>query len=180
MGDRTWVHVYVRHKDLEALCKHFDEDPSDWDGDLISADIVGDDDTPTVRPPVCIEGQEINGGWYDELTAAAEAGLVFYGASGAGSEYGSIEFAATMGTLFEEATDHNSSLTIRARDFDGLPDEQALAEVRNYVLHRKLVVRIVDDEPCEHCKKWECDIAFEACSAAKATADSKEKEEVTA
>ena len=102
MGDRCYLRIKVRRQDEKLWAKVTDEE---YIAEWLDLDEPDDGKSPTLEGSI----DEVNYGWIDELTKAAELGCVFEGRHEAGGEYDAEEFGAIDGKLFIYAVAQNGS-----------------------------------------------------------------------
>jgi len=104
MGDRCYLQITMRRKDLEPFGNQLG-----WTGCYDWWDDLYDEDNPDI---VTVDVQEANYGWVDDREAAAEAGFLFIGQHDAGGTYGPCSFAAVNGVHMEMPVDHDGNLVM--------------------------------------------------------------------
>lgn len=112
MGDRCYLEIRLHDKDVKRFCEIVKEgDPEDWACNIDHAD--GNSKT------YCVD--EVNYGWYDELTDVAAAGIIFSGYHGHGGNYGAYNFVSTgsSGVLYAGAT-HDANYIIEVQSLDDI------------------------------------------------------------
>ena len=102
MGDRCYLRIKIRRQDEKLWAPIAGEETI---GRWLDLDEPDDGKSPTLEGSI----DEVNYGWFDELTQAAAAGCVFEGRHEAGSEYDAEEFAAIGGELFIYAVAQNGA-----------------------------------------------------------------------
>ncbi len=127
MGDRCYLQITMRRKDLEPFGHQLG-----WTGGYDWWDDLYNEANPEV---VTVAVHEANYGWVDDRESAAEAGLVFTGQHDAGGTYGPCAFAAVNGVHMEMPVDHDGNL-VMAVDEDCNPVTD-INDLKAFCEHRK-------------------------------------------
>ncbi len=112
MGDTCSLQVRLHNKDVKRFCEAIKEgDPDTWACGIYEH--AGNSKLYDV--------EEVNYGWYDELDAAAKAGIIFTGWHGTGGDYGAYNFvsAGHGNVLYAEQT-HEGNYAIAVRNLDDM------------------------------------------------------------
>lgn len=127
MGDRCYLQIKIRRKDLEPFGRAigYVHHESWWDE-------LHNEDHPELVTAVI---HEANYGWLDYRIAAAEAGITFTGQHESGGCYGPCMFAAALGLHIEMPVDHDGNL-VMALD-DELNPITTMEDLRAFIEHNK-------------------------------------------
>ena len=127
MGDRCNIQITMRRDDLARFSKHIDAAPDEaWWNEF------DEEDTPGV---VTVSLYDVNYALCDARSAAAEAGIQFYGNHSEGDEYGPGAFVSWQGELYEVPLNHAGDLMIAVdEDLEPIRD---LKHLRDYVTKLK-------------------------------------------
>jgi hypothetical protein len=136
MGDRCYLQMAIRRKDLEPFGKAIGVSNSHpWWDDL--------HEEGRARVVMAIV-HDANYAWLDSRIAAAEAGIVFTGQHDAGDNYGPCAFAAVNGMHIEMPVDHDGNLVL-ALD-DELDPITSMEDIQAFVDHCKAAEVILHQE----------------------------------
>lgn len=139
MGDRCYVQVRVKNKDLKQFIK-----------------IAGLDEsfiTSEWKATSLLEIDEANYGLYEELLQAAKANIDFIGWHGAGSEYPESSFVGSGGKMIDVMSSNGRILVELATDVvcnksklvgKLVIDKHVMAHVQRYIKMRRKVNREFD------------------------------------
>jgi hypothetical protein len=134
MGDRTWMRITCLEANKKAIAQAIYGWPPNqvWDGE-------GHDGT------VDLYWEEVNYAAWQERVEAAQKGYLFCGVHGSGYDYGSMNFAAIDGLLYEvEAMEGWSIVRIDSKTGEPLPED--LTEVKSYLEAEKRIMEIFAQE----------------------------------
>ena len=127
MGDRCNIQITLRREDLARFAPHVDAAPDEtWWDELHEEPGSG---------CVTVELFDVNYALCDPRSAAAEAGIQFYGNHSEGDEYGPAAFVSWQGEQYEAPLNHDGDLIITVdEDLEPFRD---LKHLRNYVTKLK-------------------------------------------
>ena len=127
MGDRCNIQITLRREDLARFAKHVDAAPEDkWWDELHEEPGSG---------CVTVELFDVNYALCDPRSAAAEAGIQFYGNHSEGDEYSPGAFVSWEGRQYEAPRNKDGDLVIAVdEDLEPLRD---LKHLRNYITKLK-------------------------------------------
>jgi len=131
MGDRCYLEMTMRRADRPRFAEHVGAEPTEkwWDQEFA-------EDHPCL---VTVNVYEANYAWYDELRAAAEAGIPFFGQHGEGGEYGAYAFVSVNGEHAEAPVNHDGDFIIAVdENLQPLGDTE---ELRAYVARLRTLRR---------------------------------------
>ena len=105
MGDRCYLRIKVRRQDAKLWAQVTDEeDIAEW----LDLDEPDDGESKTLEGSI----DEVNYGWTDELTKAAELGCVFEGRHEEGGEYEAEEFGGIGGVLYSHGVGKDGNYSV--------------------------------------------------------------------
>jgi len=133
MGDRCFLHVVIRPKDVNVLARALGALTPNYKGEVVSWE-------PGDNGLVEIEIEEANYGCYEGLLKAASEGAAFIGWHTAGGEYSAQAFASDESSdapCFVESG-HSGGYVVQTND-DGKPCSLALVVMQAFIKTRDRV-----------------------------------------